>query len=224
MYYVVCVVSMNVRKLAFCFSMIVSGLDVRSSETNRIAAEAAEKVATDPVAVMNALGKEALDAVNNNPKQEDVIRIFSDIIDRFFSLRSMAKFIFNTNYRRMNAAQKNTATNCLKKMMADQYSARFSDFKGASLKVVGVKKTSDTHCFVKAKLATKKAEYNLSCSMFLVDGSWKVFDVIVDDTSMSKLMRAGIDGSIKKDGLHRFLNSFEHKYANPVEKSAVKAT
>ena len=168
----------------------------------------------DAQAIMQTLGDETLGVVNSNLTQDVVVRSFINIIDRFFVAHNITKFVFGTSYRKMNEQQRNIATNCLKVMMAMQYSAKFADFKGASFKIVNVKKSSDKHSFVNAKLTTKNAEYDLSCSIFLSDGSWKIFDVIVDGTSMSKIMRAGLEGRINKEGLDSFLASFEKKYGD----------
>ena len=98
-------------------------------------------------------------------------------------------------------------------MLVKMYSSRFSEYKSAKFVVTGSRKKSAKQILVNSKITVpNKEDIPVVWSVFLSEGSMKVYDVIISDVSVSKIQQSEFSGKISQVGLKKFLEEFKEKY------------
>ncbi len=165
------------------------------------------------------LGNAAIEVINRKGITFDgVRREFTELLKKNFALGNIARYSLGKNFRALSEDEKKDFFRHFENMLVKIYSSRFSEYKSAKLIVTGSRKKSDKQVLVNSKIVIPNREdINVVWSIFLSNGSFKVYDVIISDVSVSNIQRSELMSQISKKGLKRFLEDFKKKYGQNEE-------
>lgn len=134
------------------------------------------------------------------------------IAKEYVNIESIAKFLLASKYRQLNSDDKQKFIKCVTNLIATRLLAELPHGESIKTTITNVKELPNNHCLVTAQYEVDDREYTVVFSVFNRKSGLKVFDIIIDQVSASKIQRADIDGKIAKDGFKKFLADFFKMY------------
>ena len=193
--------------ILFCGTNVVVGASI---------SQAAEAVKTqkEEENFVQKLGNTAIGVINKSGiTRKEVQSEFFDILNKNFAIESIARYSLGKNFRALSESEKKDFLKSFKTMLVKMYSSRFSEYKSAKFVVTGSRKKSAKQILVNSKITVpNKEDIPVVWSVFLSEGSMKVYDVIISDVSVSKIQQSEFSGKISQVGLKKFLEEFKEKY------------
>ena len=161
------------------------------------------------------LSNEVID-VKRSKLSEEVTKIrFIMIAEKFVAIESLAKFFLASKYRTLNNNDKQKFIKCVTNLIATRLLAELPHGEFIKTTITNVKTLPNKHWLVTAEYVIDNTKhYTVVFSVFDRKNGPKVFDIIINEVSASKIQRADIDGKIAKDGFQKFLTDFFHMYGN----------
>ena len=161
------------------------------------------------------LSNEVID-VKRSKLSEEVTKIrFIMIAEKFVAIESLAKFFLASKYRTLNNNDKQKFIKCVTNLIATRLLAELPHGEFIKTKITDVKTLPNKHWLVTAEYVIDNTKhYTVVFSVFDRKNGPKIFDIIINEVSASKIQRADIDGKIAKDGFQKFLTEFFNMYGN----------
>lgn len=141
---------------------------------------------------------------------------FNAVVDEVlvprFDVKGISKLVLGRNWKTATPEQRTRFTNSFKNSLIRNYADALLDnydtveAKFQPLRLVG----GETDVTVKAELKRKVGKpIAVGFSMQLVEGEWKVYDVILENLSLVTNFRSQFNQEIKKNGLEALITRIE---------------
>ncbi|MDE0723574.1 MAG: ABC transporter substrate-binding protein [Alphaproteobacteria bacterium] len=170
-------------------------------------AQAEAKETSAQVAVESA-AMEMMDFINTqklSPTKVDIRKI-ENLLNPIIDFNGIARAVMGKHRKTMNDDQKTAFNRVFKETMVNLYSKSFTEFDITNINVKPIENQTDKKAaasMVVTEASGKK--YNVNYSLRLVDGNWKVRNVILDGVNMGLTYRnqfnsamTQYDGDIEK--------------------------
>ena len=169
--------------------------------------------------LVQGLGNTAIEIINRKGiTSEKVKQEFGKLLNENFALENIARYSLGKNFKQLSEDEKKDFLRSFENMLVGIYSSRFSEYKSAKLIVAGSRKKSDKQILVNSKIVIpNKQDIDVVWSIFLSNGSLKVYDAIISDVSISNVQRSELMSRISEKGLKAFLEDFKKKYGQNEE-------
>ncbi len=149
------------------------------------------------------LGAEAVAALTN--KKIGVIEReshFSEIFTDAFAVKQIAQFVLGRHARRADAEEKEEFLRLFKQSISTTYAKRFKNYNNEIFEVVSARPVGNQGVKVLSHIVRSGAPpVDVEWKIYeMKDGSLKIFDVVVENISMSMTQRAEYGSIIQKNG------------------------
>ena len=168
----------------------------------------AESTPTDDVrtsvdAVIALLKDDTLDTESRRDRMREVI-------DKRFDFRAMSQRTLATNWKKASDAEKQKFTELFAELIQNSYVSKIESYTNESVKYPG-EKQNGKKAVVDTLIITSSAEIPVNYKVYLKDGSWQVYDVIIEGVSLISNYRSSYQEIVMKDGFDGLLAKMEEK-------------
>jgi phospholipid transport system substrate-binding protein len=184
--------------LYFCFALNMCFYHGQAVAVQSVAADHCDvkKSAIDTVSMAT---ERALNVINtSNVESEKVSSEFQDILSTFFATDSISKFILGRNTKMIETDKVEKFARCFINMLVKLYYSEFLKYKNGKFNIINEKKISEKYSIVCSTFSVDGNVYKVNWSVFLIEGKWLIFDVVVNGISATKIQKAGIDEKISR--------------------------
>jgi len=170
--------------------------------------------AAELVAPQLAIEK-ASNTLKTNLQRKDFTKDFSEInafveqvINPHMDFNKISSLVVGKYWRKATAEEKKRFIQEFKTLLIRTYSRAFIDFDEWSIRFLplnmekAVKKVKNTQAVVVKTeiLQPGKRPFSINYRMWMVDGEWKVYDILIEGISLVKNYRTSIGSRVKKPG------------------------
>lgn len=179
--------------LGMILALVLWPLAVQASMDPAVAGKRAETM-------IRTLGDEAIAAIEET-QGDDIARrkAFSVLLDKNFDTAAIARFALGRYWSTATNAEQKRYTALFDKMIVDVYTARFSEYSGQKLDVIGNKPAGRADVIVNSRIVSADGTGQpIKVDWRVRKG--KVIDVIVEGVSMSVTQRSEFAAIIQRNG------------------------
>ena len=150
--------------------------------------------------------------------EEKLVRMFK----QHFDLTYTSQLCLGRHWRKISPAEKDEFVGLFSDLLKSTYIGRVDEYSGEK---VNYKKQllKGKKALVKTVVVSKDKEIPVDYKMINRDGSWRVYDIIIEGVSMVRNYRSQFSSILQKKKFADLLNQIRDKIAqNQAEKDAVK--
>jgi phospholipid transport system substrate-binding protein len=126
---------------------------------------------------------------------------FHDIFVKSFDVPAIGRFVLGRHWRTATEAQRTEFLKLFESMIVKIYSNRFNDYKGEQFTVTSSRSTGDSVMVGVAITRPSGGEpVRVDWRVLMVDGAYKVLDVVVEGVSMSLTQQQDFSAVIQRNG------------------------
>jgi phospholipid transport system substrate-binding protein len=162
-----------------------------------------EDVRTSVEAVIALLKDDQLDRDIRRDKMREVI-------DKRFDFRAMSQRTLATNWKKASDSEKQKFTELFSELIQNSYVSKIESYTNETVEYPAEKKKG-RKAVVNTLIITSSAEIPVNYSVYQKDGSWLVYDVIIEGVSLISNYRSSYQEIVKKDGFDGLLARMEEK-------------
>ena len=137
--------------------------------------------------------------------EASAVKTFSSLFDKSFHLPYMVGFVLSRAARGKSREQIQRFSKAFRRKIINSYATRFSEYKGATSKIINVSKSGKDKYKVKSKIVKNK-EYNVVWTVKFYKGSPKIVAVAVEGVDLAYSYRTQYQNIIKQSGFDGLLN------------------
>ena len=162
-----------------------------------------EEVRTSVDAIIALLKDEQLDRETRRVRMREVI-------DKRFDFRAMSQRTLATNWKKASDAEKQKFTELFSELIQNSYVSKIEAYTNETVKYPG-EKQKGRKAEVDTLIITSSAEIPVDYKLYLKDGTWLVYDVIIEGVSLISNYRSSYQEIVKRDGFDGLLAQMEEK-------------
>ena len=126
---------------------------------------------------------------------------FRKLLNANFDMNTIARFSLGRYWRTASPAQRDEYMNLFKNMIIEVYSARFKDYEGQKIEVVGSRQENEKDILVHSLLKQPSGpDVKVDWRVRHKSGKYQVVDVIVEGVSMALTQRSDFASVIQRGG------------------------
>lgn len=156
-------------------------------------------------------------AVNQNLSSQQAFDMIQDSIIPQIDFTLMTRLAMGNNWKAATPEQQDQITNQFKQMLVYSYSKALSKLKGANVTITNSKNVSDKKSIVNCTLAmpsngnSNNQPINIEYDLAKIAGSWKIYDVKIENASIVTTYRSQFNDTIQKDGVAGLISQLQAK-------------
>jgi phospholipid transport system substrate-binding protein len=157
------------------------------------------------------LGDEELKAPDKAAEKRELLR---EAADRFFDWRSMARTALSVHWRKRTEEEKDEFTRLFAEFLEKTYMDKVEGYSGEKIDYLEewIDKDYPDEAIVKANVITdKQGEIPVEYLMIEKDGTWKVYDVLVEGVSLLKNYTSQFNSIILRSSYEELLEMLKEK-------------
>jgi len=150
--------------------------------------------------------------VRNNPDQ--LYAIVDKMVLPHFDFQKMSSWVLGKYWRKATPSQKERFTQEFQKLLVRTYSNALLEAIGKKIDFLPLqsKNKDATEVTVRTEVQQQGGfPIPIDYKMYLKDGQWKVFDVVIDNLSLVSNYRTSFSQEIKKSGIDKLIDSIAEK-------------
>ena len=157
--------------------------------------------AADPAAMINNLGKRALEVLGKDATQAQRVARFRELLREDFDVPRIGRFVLGRYWNQASEEQRAEFVKLFEDYIAMAYATRLAEYTGETFKVTGSRPEADgaivsSQILRPAGAAPVKVDWRLTGR----DGNYKISDVSVDGISMAVTQRSEFASVIQHNG------------------------
>lgn len=133
-----------------------------------------------------------------------------EVIEKRFDFRAMSQRTLATNWKKASDAEKQKFTELFGELIQNSYVSKIESYTNETVEYPG-EKQKGRKAVVDTLIITSSAEIPVNYKVYLKDGSWQVYDVIIEGVSLISNYRSSYREIVKKDGFDGLLAKMEEK-------------
>jgi phospholipid transport system substrate-binding protein len=133
-----------------------------------------------------------------------------EVIDKRFDFRAMSQRTLATNWKKATDAEKQRFTELFAELIQNSYVSKIESYTNETVKYPG-EKQKGRKAEVETLIITSSAEIPVNYKVYLKDGTWLVYDVIIEGVSLISNYRSSYQEIVKRDGFDGLLAQMEEK-------------
>ncbi|MCR5225366.1 MAG: ABC transporter substrate-binding protein [Alphaproteobacteria bacterium] len=195
-----------------CLACALLLANIMGIETINAGATTASMSAEQAKTFIQDLGNKALNIINRKGiSSNEVCAEFKKLLEENFAMGKIEKRILGKYYKQLKDSEEPQFKNSMINMLVNVYTSRFNEYKAAKFTVTSAKQKSQNQILVDSKISvTGKQDIKVTWIIYVSDG--KIYDVKIDDVSVSNIQQTTIIDQITKSGFSNFLKDFNNKY------------
>jgi phospholipid transport system substrate-binding protein len=162
-----------------------------------------ENVRSSVEAVIALLKDDQLDRETRRDRMREVI-------EKRFDFRAMSQRTLATNWKKASDAEKQKFTELFGELIQNSYVSKIESYTNETVEYPG-EKQKGRKAVVDTLIITSSAEIPVNYKVYLKDGSWQVYDVIIEGVSLISNYRRSYQENVKRDGFDGLLAKMDEK-------------
>lgn len=204
------------KKMFVLLLLLVLGLGNAWSATTESPRELVEEAARQ---LLNAL-RENRQALEKEPGL--VYDLVDDFVLPYFDFEAMSRYVLGKYWRQATPEQQKRFVEEFRTLLVRTYANALLDYSNENVRVPPMPSVPDDadRVKVRAEIVPPSGQpIPIDYSMYLKDGTWKVYDVSVDGPSLVITYRSEFDNQIRKCGIDCLIDKLEERNAEAAGKS-----
>jgi phospholipid transport system substrate-binding protein len=140
-------------------------------------------------------------------KKQKLRAVYFDMFDE----RELSKRCLSRNWAKLNGDQQKEFVHLFHQILENTYSDRILAYKDEKIIFDRESSLSPTQSEVYTRIVTAAAEVPISYRLILLDGNWKVYDVVVENVSLVQNYRSQFDGILAKNSPEKMIEILRNK-------------
>jgi phospholipid transport system substrate-binding protein len=145
------------------------------------------------------------------PTQEEKKEKISPIIDEIFDYSELSRRALSRNWKKFNTEQRKEFTDLFSKLLGVVYIDRLLEYTDEKVVFGAEKMLSKNKAEVQSKIVTSTKEIPIHYRLILKNGTWRVYDVIVEGVSLIRTYRSQFKKILSKQGPEDLLKMLRKK-------------
>lgn len=152
--------------------------------------------------------------------QKKIEKLAQDKVLPYFDFTRMTQLAVGRNWRDASEAQKAALVEQFRTLLVRTYSTSLSQYRNQTIDVKPLKAAAaDTEVVVKTQVNQPGGQpIPIDYSMEKKDGTWKVYDVLIDGVSLVTNYRSSFNTEIQKSGVDGLVKSLQDRNAKNAAK------
>ena len=152
--------------------------------------------------------------LDNKKQRAEVINRLREIVYPLFDFDEMAKRSLGANWPRLTAQQQKEFSAAFTQLLEKTYADQIDLYDGQTVAYVG--ETADKeYAEVNTKVKAKNGQaYSVDYRLRLVDGKWRIYDVVAENISVVNNYRSQFGRVIANSSFEELLNRIKNKQAS----------
>jgi phospholipid transport system substrate-binding protein len=170
-------------------------------------AQAAEPLATVQAEVNKVLDVLRDKTLTTEAKREKLRNLYSEMFDEV----EMARRTLGANWKKLNPAQQEEFVRLYRQVLEKAYINKILSYTDEKIVFARASMLSDNLAEVQTKIITSSQEIPLNYRVFLKDGTWKVYDVVIENVSLILNYRSQFAAILAKNTPEQMLETLRKK-------------
>lgn len=172
-----------------------------------------EAAPTDPMAMVKSTVSKVLDVLKDHQmSREDRRRKLIDLVAGHFDFTDMARLTLGRHWRDLSSDQRKEFVPLFTSFMEDVYLNKLESYSGQKIEFVNEISDGATEVVTKVLQPNNEGQpVQINYQLKRQGGEWKVYDVTVDDISITANYRNQFNRVINGQGFDALMNQMRHK-------------
>jgi len=168
--------------------------------------------AAEPLAAVQAEVNKVLDVLRDKTlsteaKKEKLRDLYSEMFDEV----ELARRTLGANWKKLNPAQQEEFVRLYRQVLEKAYINKILSYTDQKIVFSRASMLSDSLAEVQTKIITSSQEIPLNYRVFLKDGTWKVYDVVIENVSLILNYRSQFESILAKNTPEQLLEILRKK-------------
>jgi phospholipid transport system substrate-binding protein len=168
--------------------------------------------AAEPLAAVQAEVNKVLDVLRDKTlsteaKKEKLRDLYSEMFDEV----ELARRTLGANWKKLNPAQQEEFVRLYRQVLEKAYINKILSYTDQKIVFSRASMLSDNLAEVQTKIITSSQEIPLNYRVFLKDGTWKVYDVVIENVSLILNYRSQFESILAKNTPEQLLEILRKK-------------
>ena len=168
--------------------------------------------AAEPLAAVQAEVNKVLDVLRDKTlsteaKKEKLRDLYSEMFDEV----ELARRTLGANWKKLNPAQQEEFVRLYRQVLEKAYINKILSYTDQKIVFSRASMLSDNLAEVQTKIITSSQEIPLNYRVFLKDGTWKVYDVVIENVSLILNYRSQFESILAKNTPEQMLETLRKK-------------
>jgi len=137
----------------------------------------------------------------------------SGMVQKYLNMSSMARRTLGEYWNSASEEQRKKFTDLFVKVLEGTYLNRINDYSGGTVQYLKQRVKGDK-AIIDTKFVSADLEIPVQYKMIFENGSWEVFDVVIDGVSLIRNYRSSYGEIIRKDGYEGLFALMEKKVSD----------
>jgi phospholipid transport system substrate-binding protein len=152
--------------------------------------------------------------LKNNDLNKDTRREkIATLIKERFDFRVMSRRVLAINWKHATPAQKDRFISLFTDLLKNTYMERIEAYTDEKVKFVKEKRRGKK-ALVDTLIVTESVEIPIRYKVFLKKGEWLIYDVVIEEVSLTRNYRSSYKEIVKKEGIDGLIIKMEKKINN----------
>jgi len=123
--------------------------------------------------------------------------LLEETIGKKFDFEEMAKRSLAVHWKNRNASEHDEFVRLFRSLLSNTYAGKIENYSGETVNYLK-ERLKDGYAEVQTKIVSAQTEISLDYRLILKDGTWRVYDVVVNGVSLVKNYRSQFDRIIHR--------------------------
>ncbi len=142
-------------------------------------------------------------------------------VQKFLNIQSMAERTLGPYWAGATAEQRQQFSDLFRKVLEGTYLNRIDDYSNGTVKYL-MQRVKDDKAIVDTSIVQKDLEIPVQYKMIYENGSWQVFDLVIEGVSLIRNYRSSYGEIIRRDGYDGLLALMQKKVAEMENRNSVQ--
>lgn len=170
----------------------------------------------NPEGIVRDTADKVLEALRQEPDLKNHPKRANEIVDELvvphFDFRRMSKLVLGEHWEDATPNERTSFTREFQELMVRTYAFALTDYRDQTVRIVSQDSPEERVARVRVEIITTVNEViPMLYTMYLVDNTWKVVDVSVDNVSVVRNQKASFDKEIKQNGMPGLITFIQAK-------------
>jgi phospholipid transport system substrate-binding protein len=158
--------------------------------------------------LLAVLGDQTLNDSAGEEKKKAAIRSISDSL---FDFAVISKYALGPHWNQFTTKQQKTFVELFRQSLEGVYMDRLLRYKDEKVVFKNETALSETRSQVQSHIVSAGGNFAIDYRLYLKDGTWKVYDLIIEGVSLAKNYRVQFSSILSKEPQDKFLDILREK-------------
>jgi phospholipid transport system substrate-binding protein len=158
--------------------------------------------------LLAVLGDRSLSGPAGEEQKKTAIRAISDSL---FDFTELSRFALGAGWKSFSPEQQKSFVDLYRQLLEGIYMSRLLQYKDEKVVLKGQAALSDTRAEVQSEILSAGGKIPLDYRLILKNGAWKVYDLVIENVSLTINYRAQFSSILSKNPPEKLLEMLREK-------------